>query len=126
MSAGLRDYIHIVDLAEGHVKALDRLIGTSSGKEPSELRFKVINLGSGVEQSVLDLVKGMQKASRCVFVYSLLKAALGTDCVSSILASLTKSTLLSGGRAMWSDYLPIQTKQNGSLDSGPLARSRRW
>ncbi|KAM8977365.1 UDP-glucose 4-epimerase [Pelodytes ibericus] len=52
---GVRDYIHIVDLAKGHIAALKRL-ETSSG-------CKAYNLGTGVGYSVLQMVKAMEKAS---------------------------------------------------------------
>ena len=46
---GVRDYIHVVDLAVGHVKAIDYIF-TNPGLD-------VINLGTGVGYSVLDMVK---------------------------------------------------------------------
>ena len=51
---GVRDYIHVVDLAVGHVKAVDYLT-----KNPG---LDVINLGTGVGYSVLDMVKAFSKA----------------------------------------------------------------
>lgn len=53
---GVRDYIHVVDLANGHVKAIDYLF-TSPGLE-------VINLGTGTGYSVLDMVKAFSKACK--------------------------------------------------------------
>ncbi|XP_063810173.1 UDP-glucose 4-epimerase [Pseudophryne corroboree] len=52
---GVRDYIHIVDLAKGHIAALKKL-QTSNG-------CKVYNLGTGVGYSVLQMVAAMEKAS---------------------------------------------------------------
>lgn len=51
---GVRDYIHVVDLAVGHVKAIDYIF-TNPGLD-------VINLGTGVGYSVLDMVKAFSKA----------------------------------------------------------------
>lgn len=52
---GVRDYIHVVDLAKGHVKAVDKL---------SENKGTLIyNLGTGHGYSVLDIVKNFEKAS---------------------------------------------------------------
>lgn len=51
---GVRDYIHVVDLALGHVKAIDKL------KEKPGV--KVYNLGTGKGYSVLDVVKAFEKA----------------------------------------------------------------
>ena len=53
---GVRDYIHVVDLAKGHVKALDKLYCDQVGCE-------AVNLGTGQGISVLELVEGMRKAT---------------------------------------------------------------
>jgi len=52
---GVRDYIHVVDLAKGHVKALQAL------KDKSQML--IVNLGTGNGYSVLDIVKAFEKAS---------------------------------------------------------------
>jgi len=52
---GVRDYIHVVDLAKGHVKALQALKG-----KPQVL---TVNLGTGKGYSVLDMIKAFEKAS---------------------------------------------------------------
>ncbi len=52
---GVRDYIHVVDLAQGHVNALDRLDNFSE--------VMTINLGTGKGYSVLEMVKAFEKAS---------------------------------------------------------------
>ena len=52
---GVRDYIHVVDLAIGHIKALDRLLKVKG--------CEVYNLGTGKGYSVLDVVKAFEKAS---------------------------------------------------------------
>ena len=52
---GVRDYIHVVDLAKGHIKALDKL-NTNCG-------LVTYNLGTGNGYSVLDMVKAFSKAS---------------------------------------------------------------
>ena len=52
---GVRDYIHVVDLAMGHVKALDSLIHLTGSY--------VYNLGTGNGTSVLELVKAFQQAT---------------------------------------------------------------
>lgn len=52
---GVRDYIHVVDLATGHVKALEKL-DTNTG-------LVTYNLGTGNGYSVLDMVKAFSKAS---------------------------------------------------------------
>ncbi len=52
---GVRDYIHVVDLARGHVKALKK-IEENAG-------LKIYNLGTGVGYSVLDIVKNFEEAT---------------------------------------------------------------
>ena len=53
---GVRDYIHVVDLAKGHVKALEKL-------EKEEKGLYIYNLGTGKGYSVLDMVKAFEKAT---------------------------------------------------------------
>lgn len=52
---GVRDYIHVVDLAIGHVKAIEKMKKIHDG-------VLVYNLGTGIGYSVLDIVKGFGKA----------------------------------------------------------------
>uniref|UniRef100_A0A3B4XLN7 UDP-glucose 4-epimerase n=1 Tax=Seriola lalandi dorsalis TaxID=1841481 RepID=A0A3B4XLN7_SERLL len=52
---GVRDYIHVVDLAKGHIAALKKL--------KDDCGCKVYNLGTGRGYSVLQMVKAMEKAS---------------------------------------------------------------
>ena len=54
---GVRDYIHVVDLAEGHIAALSHLNQRGG--------MLTVNLGTGQGHSVLDVVKAFEKASRC-------------------------------------------------------------
>ena len=54
---GVRDYIHVVDLAQGHIKALQHLL-----KQPAEDSIcQAINLGTGTGYSVLDIVNSFIK-----------------------------------------------------------------
>ncbi|NXY54029.1 GALE epimerase, partial [Callaeas wilsoni] len=52
---GVRDYIHVMDLAKGHIAALKKL------KE--NCGFKIYNLGTGTGYSVLQMIQAMEKAS---------------------------------------------------------------
>jgi UDP-glucose 4-epimerase len=52
---GVRDYIHVMDLASGHVKALEKL-----AENPGVV---IYNLGTGRGYSVLEMVKGFEKAA---------------------------------------------------------------
>lgn len=60
---GVRDYIHVVDLACGHVKALNKI------KENCGL--EIYNLGTGKGYSVLDIVKNFEKATGVKIPYSI-------------------------------------------------------
>ena len=53
---GVRDYIHVVDLAKGHVLALNKLEKENKG-------LFIYNLGTGTGYSVLDMVKAFEKAT---------------------------------------------------------------
>ena len=57
---GVRDYIHVVDLANAHVKAIDYLNNSTFNIQNSPL---ITNIGTGVGYSVLDMVKAFEKAS---------------------------------------------------------------
>ena len=52
---GVRDYIHVMDLAEGHIAALDYLSRTSG--------LLTVNLGTGCGYSVLEMIRAFEKAS---------------------------------------------------------------
>lgn len=60
---GVRDYIHVVDLAQGHVAALDYLT--------KDTGVHVWNLGTGVGYSVLDMVKAFQTANGVEVAYQI-------------------------------------------------------
>ncbi len=60
---GVRDYIHVVDLAVGHVKAL-RMIEENAG-------LKIYNLGTGTGYSVLDIVHNFEDATGVPVPYSI-------------------------------------------------------
>ena len=53
---GVRDYIHVVDLAKGHIKALEKL-------EKEKTGLYIYNLGTGTGYSVLDMVKAFEKTT---------------------------------------------------------------
>lgn len=58
---GVRDYIHVVDLARGHVKAVEYALGNQGAE--------AFNLGTGVGYSVLDLVKAFEAANQVTVPY---------------------------------------------------------
>ncbi len=67
---GVRDYIHVVDLAKGHLKALDRLSKDDTG-------VFIYNLGSGRGYSVLDIVKAFEKANGIKINYKIVERRPG-------------------------------------------------
>jgi len=54
----IRDYIHIVDLAEAHLAALERLLQNRNSSN-----YEVFNIGTGKGSSVLEVIKAFEKAS---------------------------------------------------------------
>jgi UDP-glucose 4-epimerase len=61
---GVRDYIHVMDLADGHVAALNQLAGRDSA-------YDVFNLGSGQGHSVLEMVQTFERASGAMVPYQI-------------------------------------------------------
>lgn len=82
---GVRDYIHVVDLAKGHLCALDKL-QSSPGVVP-------YNLGTGIGYSVLDMVAAFKKASACDIPYKLVDRRPGDAAICYADASLAKREL---------------------------------
>lgn len=66
---GIRDYIHVVDLAKGHVNAINTLRDKS--------QIMKINLGTGTGYSVLDMVMAFEKASGKKIPYKIVKRRAG-------------------------------------------------
>lgn len=63
---GVRDYIHVVDLAYGHLKAIEYINSHTDNIKPL-----ITNLGTGIGYSVLDVVKAFEKASNKNVPYKL-------------------------------------------------------
>lgn len=80
---GIRDYIHVMDLAKGHVAALKRLFATKEGA------YEIFNLGTGSGTSVLDLIRAFELASGKKISYELAPRRLGD--VASCYASSEKA-----------------------------------
>ncbi len=86
---GVRDYIHVVDLATGHLKALERL--------QQHAECHAINLGTGVGYSVLDMLRAFEQASGRPVPYRV--AARREGDVASCYADPGRATALLGWRA---------------------------
>lgn len=83
---GVRDYIHVVDLANAHVKALDYLNNQT-------INPLIVNIGTGIGYSVLDMVKAFEKASGKQVPYQIVQRRQGdiSTCYSD--SSFTKEVL---------------------------------
>ena len=88
---GVRDYIHVVDLAIGHIKALDRLLKVKG--------CEVYNLGTGKGYSVLDVVKAFEKASGIKINYRIAPRRAGD--VACCYADATKAKEVLGWQAQY-------------------------
>lgn len=73
---GVRDYIHVVDLAIGHVKALDLISRLVKG-DISERKVHIYNLGTGKGVSVLEMVHAFEKASNTEIPYVVVERRSG-------------------------------------------------
>ncbi|MCM1161941.1 MAG: UDP-glucose 4-epimerase GalE [Roseburia sp.] len=82
---GVRDYIHVVDLAKGHVKAIEKI------KENPGL--KIYNLGTGIGYSVLDIVKNFEEATGIAIPYEIQPRRAGDIATNYADASLAKKEL---------------------------------
>lgn len=83
---GVRDYIHVVDLALGHVKAIDKL-------NEGHVGVKIYNLGTGNGYSVLDVVKAFEKASGVKIPYEIKPRRAGDIATCYADSSLAKEEL---------------------------------
>lgn len=86
---GVRDYIHVVDLAKGHVKAIEKILG--------ETGIDAYNLGTGNGYSVLQVVKAFEKASGKPVPYRIMPRRAGD--IAACYASTTKAKQLLGWEA---------------------------
>ena len=66
---GVRDYIHVMDLATGHLAALDC--------QNKGAAYKVINLGTGVGYSVINLIEAFEKAAQTKINYKFVARRAG-------------------------------------------------
>lgn len=82
---GVRDYIHVMDLADGHVAALDYL--------SKNQRMITVNLGTGIGYSVLDVVQAFAKNSEKHIPYEILPRRLGDVAINYADARVAKDLL---------------------------------
>ena len=67
---GVRDYIHVVDLAKGHIKAMEKLEKEKSG-------LYIYNLGTGTGYSVLEIIENFQKVNNVKVNYKIVERRPG-------------------------------------------------
>lgn len=79
---GVRDYIHVVDLAKGHIKALKKLEKEKSG-------IYIYNLGTGKGYSVLDMVHAFEKTTGQKIKYKITERRAGD--IATCYADATKA-----------------------------------
>lgn len=94
---GVRDYIHVLDLAEGHVASLKHLM-----QENSQDQVTPINLGTGCGYSVLQVVKAFEQASGKIVPYQVVSRRAGD--VACVYANAQRAEQLLG----WSAKRNIQ------------------
>lgn len=100
----IRDYIHVVDLAEAHVAALTRLV-----KEESISDYEVFNLGTGKGSSVLEVIESFEKVSGSKLPYRIagrregdvIQAFADTEKANSILGWKSKYSLDDALASAW-------------------------
>ncbi len=82
---GVRDYIHVVDLAIGHLKALDQI--------QKKCGLKIYNLGCGHGYSVLEVIKAFEKTTGITIPYKIVDRRPGDIATSYADASLAQKEL---------------------------------
>lgn len=86
---GVRDYIHVSDLAKGHLKALERLFDKSG--------FEVFNLGTGNGYSVLEIINIFKKNTGIEIPFKIFERRPGD--IASCWADIDKSSRILGWKA---------------------------
>ena len=86
---GVRDYIHVVDLAKGHVKAIEY--------SENHLGVEIVNLGTGTGYSVLDIVKAFEKVNNVKIPYVIKPRRAGD--IAECYADATKAARVLGWKA---------------------------
>jgi len=98
--SGVRDYIHIMDLAEGHLQAIDYLMSNESC-------YECINLGSGVGYSVFQIINEFEISTGCQIPFLVKKRRDGD--LAKCYADISKAKKLLG-------WYPKRTLKDICLD----------
>lgn len=105
---GIRDYIHVMDLVEGHLCALN-YISKHDG-------YHVVNLGTGVGTSVLQMLENYERASLKKIIYRVLARRPGD--VASCYAKVEKAKLMLGWTAKRSIFEMCLSSWNCQIKRG--------
>jgi len=100
----IRDYIHVVDLAEAHVAALTRLVKGESTND-----YEIFNLGTGKGSSVLEVIESFEKVSGSKLPYRIagrregdvIQAFANTEKANSVLGWKSKYSLDDALASAW-------------------------
>ncbi|WP_121665379.1 UDP-glucose 4-epimerase GalE [Mesonia aquimarina] len=100
----IRDYIHVMDLAEAHVVALKRLLNKNNGQN-----YEVFNLGTGKGNSVLEVIKTFEKVTQQKLPYKItarregdiISAYADTQKANSVLGWKSKYNLADALKSAW-------------------------
>lgn len=85
----IRDYIHVVDLAKAHVKALERLLS-----KENEENFEFFNVGTGKGSSVMEIIKSFEKVTQQSLSYKITNRREGD--ITAAYADTTKANKVLG------------------------------
>jgi UDP-glucose 4-epimerase len=88
----LRDYIHVEDLANAHVVALDRMLNNKMKKN-----YEVFNIGTGKPSSVLEIIQSFEKASKLSLPYKFVERRKGD--IEKVWADTTLANTVLGWKA---------------------------
>lgn len=100
----IRDYIHVIDLAQGHVKSLDYIL-------QNNIKYELFNLGTGRGYSVLDIVRGFEKHSGQKLPFLLKDKRKGEP--TAVYADCRKANDLLGWKAKYTLDDMIKSTLNG-------------
>lgn len=109
----IRDYIHVMDLANAHVVALERLMNKNT-----ETNYEVFNIGTGKGNSVLEVINAFEKASSQKLNYKIAERRPGdviaayadTDKSKSILGWTPKFSLEDSLKSAWDWEMALSEK----------------
>jgi UDP-glucose 4-epimerase len=90
----VRDYIHVVDLAQAHIKAVELLLNTTTAQY-----YEIINIGTGVGNSVLQAVQAFEKVTTIKLNWTYAPRRSGD--VEAMYANVDKATQLLQWKAQY-------------------------